>query len=96
MHVFMVYVRDQNFCQLLPEELNRSTSDDARLQVMAFPPLGIQTLAPVLRQHGHRVRLFDTCHPQMQAEHIAQAADAERPAAGSQPACPGGTCLCKQ
>jgi radical SAM superfamily enzyme YgiQ (UPF0313 family) len=46
---------------------------------MAFPPLGIQTLAPVLRQHGHRVRLFDTCHPQMQAEHIAQAAAAEAP-----------------
>jgi radical SAM superfamily enzyme YgiQ (UPF0313 family) len=46
---------------------------------MAFPPLGLQTLAPVLRQHGHRVRLFDTCHPQMQAEDIAGAAEAERP-----------------
>ena len=79
MHVFMVYVRDQNFCRLLPQELHRSSSDPERLQVMAFPPLGIQTLAPVLRQHGHRVRLFDTCHPQMQAEHIAQAAAAERP-----------------
>ena len=79
MNVFMVFVRDQNFCQLLPEELDRSRSDDGRIKVMAFPPLGIQTLAPVLRQHGHQVRLFDTCHPQMQAEHIAQAADAERP-----------------
>jgi radical SAM superfamily enzyme YgiQ (UPF0313 family) len=39
---------------------------------MAFPPLGIQTLAPVLRQAGHSVRLFDTCHPQMKAEHIAR------------------------
>jgi radical SAM superfamily enzyme YgiQ (UPF0313 family) len=48
---------------------------------MAFPPLGIQTLAPVLRQHGHHVRLFDTCHPQMQAEHIAREATAERPGA---------------
>lgn len=46
---------------------------------MALPPLGIQTLAPVLRHHGHRVRLFDTCHPQMKAEHIAQAAAQERP-----------------
>ena len=79
MNVFMVYVRDQNFCRLLPQELHRSSSDPERLKVMAFPPLGIQTLAPVLRQHGHRVRLFDTCHPQMQAEHIAQAAEAERP-----------------
>lgn len=46
---------------------------------MGLPPLGIQTLAPVLRQHGYRVRLFDTCHPQMQAEHIAQATSEERP-----------------
>jgi len=39
---------------------------------MAFPPLGIQTLAPILRRQGHGVRLFDTCHPQMKAEHLAQ------------------------
>ena len=79
MNVFMVYVRDQNFCQLLPEELDRSRPDDGRIKMMAFPPLGIQTLAPVLRQHGHQVRLFDTCHPQMQAEHIARAIEEERP-----------------
>jgi radical SAM superfamily enzyme YgiQ (UPF0313 family) len=79
MHVFMVYVRDENYCQLLPEKLNRSRFDDGRIKVMAFPPLGIQTLAPVLRQHGHQVRLFDTCHPQMQAEHLGQAVAKERP-----------------
>jgi anaerobic magnesium-protoporphyrin IX monomethyl ester cyclase len=79
MNVFLVYVRDHNFCQLLPEELGRSRSDDGRIKVMGFPPLGIQTLAPVLRRHGHQVRLFDTCHPQMQAEHVAQAVEEERP-----------------
>ncbi len=79
MYVFMVYVRDGNFCQLLPEELNRSRSDDGRIRVMAFPPLGIQTLAPILRQHGHEVRMFDTCHPQMKEEHIAQAVAEESP-----------------
>jgi anaerobic magnesium-protoporphyrin IX monomethyl ester cyclase len=79
MNVFMIYVRDQNFCRLLPEELDRLRSDHGRIKVMAFPPLGIQTLAPVLRQHGHQVRLFDTCHPQMQAEHIAQALGEEEP-----------------
>ncbi|MDD5670056.1 MAG: radical SAM protein [Candidatus Omnitrophica bacterium] len=42
--------------------------------MMAFPPLSIQVLAPVLRQHGHQVRMFDMCHPDMQAENIAQAA----------------------
>ncbi len=79
MNVFMVYVRDENFCQLLPEELNRSGSDDERIKVMALPPLGIQTLAPILRQRGHRVRMFDTCHPQMKVEHIAEAIEKERP-----------------
>ncbi len=79
MNVFLIYVRDENFCRLLPAELNQSRSDDGRVKVMAFPPLGIQTLAPVLRRHGHQVRMFDTCHPQMKAEHIAQAVAAERP-----------------
>ncbi len=79
MNVFLVYVRDENFCRLLPEELNISGPDDGRIKVMAFPPLGIQTLAPVLRREGHRVRMFDTCHPEMQAEHIAQAVKEERP-----------------
>jgi len=79
MNVFLIYVRDENFCRLLPEELNPSRSDDGRIKVMAFPPLGIQTLAPVLRQRGHRVRMFDTCHPQMKAEHVAQAVAVERP-----------------
>ena len=51
----------------------------ARVKVMAFPPLGIQTLAPVLRQQGHGVRMFDTCHPEMKAEHLAQAVEQERP-----------------
>lgn len=79
MNVFMVYVRDENFYQLLPKELNRSQSDDGRIKVMAFPPLGIQTLTPVLRQRGHRVRMFDTCHTEMKTEHIAEALEEERP-----------------
>ncbi len=79
MNVFLVYVRDEDYSQLLPEELGGSRPGDERLKVMAFPPLGIETLAPVLRQHGHRVWLFDTCHPQMKAEHIAQAAKAQQP-----------------
>jgi radical SAM superfamily enzyme YgiQ (UPF0313 family) len=46
---------------------------------MAFPPIGIETLAPIVRQHGHEVRMFDTCHPQMKAEHIAEAVRDEKP-----------------
>lgn len=79
MNVFLVDVRDGNFCQLLPDRLKKNGSDRSRIQVMAFPPLGIQTLAPVLREHGHRVRMFDTCHPQMQTAHVAQAVVDDQP-----------------
>ncbi|MBI5119234.1 cobalamin B12-binding domain-containing protein, partial [Candidatus Poribacteria bacterium] len=79
MNVFLINVRDDNFCQLLPERLAGSMPDDGRVKIMAFPPLGIQTLAPIVRQRGHQVRMFDTCHPQMKAVHIAHAAREERP-----------------
>jgi len=79
MNVFLIYVRDENFYQLLREELGGSKPGDERVKVMAFPPIGIETLAPVVRQYGHRVRMFDTCHPQMKAEHIAQAVEEKRP-----------------
>ncbi|MBI4832283.1 MAG: B12-binding domain-containing radical SAM protein, partial [Candidatus Lindowbacteria bacterium] len=79
MNVFMVYVRDDDFYRLLPEKLRRLMPDDGRVKLMAFPPLGIQTLAPGVRQRGHRVRMFDTGHPQMKAAHVVQAAKEERP-----------------
>ncbi len=79
MNVFLVFVRDHNFCQLLPRELAGAGTADGGIKVMAFPPLGIQVLAPVVRHHGHQVRLFDTCHPRMQAEHIARATLSESP-----------------
>ena len=73
MKVFLVYVNDENFYRLLPEDLGGSKPGDARVKVMGFPPLGIETLAPVLRQHGHEVRMFDTCHPEMKEADVAQA-----------------------
>jgi len=83
MNIFMIYVRDEDYYQMLPERLNRSRSSNGSMngnvKVMAFPPLGIETLAPVLREHGHRVRMFDTCHPKMKVEHILQAVQDERP-----------------
>ena len=79
MNVFMIYVRDENYYQMLPKRLDRSQSSNGRIKVMAFPPLGIETLAPVLRQHGHRVRMFDTCHPKMKIEHIIHAVESELP-----------------
>jgi anaerobic magnesium-protoporphyrin IX monomethyl ester cyclase len=72
MTVFLIHVGDDNFSRVLPRELDSSPREPVRAKIMAFPPLGIQTLAPVLRQHGHVVRLFDTCHPQMKPEHLAE------------------------
>ena len=79
MKVFLIYVRDEDFYRLLPPELAGSRSQNGRIPVMGFPPIAIETLAPVVRQHGHDVRMFDTCHPQMKEEHIAEAVVAERP-----------------
>ena len=79
MKVFLIYVRDEDFYQLLPPDLVDSRFDPNRVQVMAFPPLGIETLAPVLRDHGHEVRMFDTCHPEMKEEHITKAVIEEKP-----------------
>lgn len=73
MNVFLIFVNDENFYRLLPQELGGSKPGDARVKVMGFPPLGVETLAPVLRMHGHTVRMFDTCHPQMKEPDIAQA-----------------------
>ena len=79
MNVFLVHVGDDDFSRVLPKALDKSPSDSKRVKIMAFPPLGIQTLAPVLRRDGHAVRMFDTCHPEMKAEHLARAVEQERP-----------------
>ncbi len=79
MKIFLIFVRDENFYNLLPEKLNRSMNDSTHIRVMALPPLGIQTLAPIVRQHDHHVRMFDTCHPQMKTKHILQAVKEQQP-----------------
>jgi anaerobic magnesium-protoporphyrin IX monomethyl ester cyclase len=79
MKLFLVYVRDEDFYNTLPVEKKNGSAVKGSIRVMAFPPLGIQTLAPVIRKHGHEVRMFDTCHPEMREAHIAQAVLDERP-----------------
>lgn len=79
MNVFLIFVNDENFYRLLPEERGGSKPEERRARVMGFPPLGIETLAPVLREHGHRVRMFDTCHPRMKEQDIAQALKEDPP-----------------
>jgi radical SAM superfamily enzyme YgiQ (UPF0313 family) len=79
MNIFLVYIRDKDFYRPLPAELDKQHSQDGRIKMMAFPPLSIQVLAPILRQHGHQVRMFDMCHPEMQLENIAEAVAKEQP-----------------
>ena len=79
MNIFLIYVRDEDYYQLLDPEKGGSKFGKDRIQVMSFPPLGIETLAPVVREHGHEVRMFDTCHPEMKVEHIAAAVRDESP-----------------
>ena len=69
MKIFLVYVLNEDYYQFLPEELGGSKPGNKRVKVMAFPPIGIETLVPVVRQNGHDVRMFDTCHPKMKGEH---------------------------
>ncbi|HPS21182.1 MAG TPA: radical SAM protein [Candidatus Omnitrophota bacterium] len=79
MNIFLVYVRDANFYQMLPAGQDRAGFPENRVKVMAFPPLSIQVLAPILRQRGHKVHMFDMCHPEMKLEHIAKAVASEKP-----------------
>jgi hypothetical protein len=48
MKVFLIYIRDEDFYHNLTEENGKPESGEI-IKVMAFPPMGIQTLAPVLR-----------------------------------------------
>ena len=79
MNVFLICVRDEQFYNFLPEKLNQSMGDSPNVRVMGYPPLGIQTLAPILRQHGHQVWMFDTCHPEMRTPHILKAVEEHQP-----------------
>ncbi len=69
MKVFLIYIRDEDYYNILPEKL-RKNSNSGHIEIMAFPPLGIQTLAPAIRSHGNEVSMYDTCHPEMKEEHI--------------------------
>lgn len=79
MQVFLIYVRDEDFYRMLPPELGGAETADGRVKVMAFPALGIETLAPVVREAGHEVRMFDTCHPRMKGANIADDVVSEQP-----------------
>jgi hypothetical protein len=71
MKTFLVNVGDDDFSRVLPSELDRRGGQRAG-EDHGLPAAGDPNLAPVLRQSGHQVRMFDTAHPQMKAEDIAR------------------------
>ncbi|RPI29549.1 MAG: radical SAM protein [Acidobacteria bacterium] len=79
MNVWLVNVNDQNFFRLMPGASDPANRPASRVRIMGFPPLGIQTLAAVLSERGHEIRMFDTCHPEMTADHIVAASAAGPP-----------------
>jgi len=66
MRVFLVHVRDPQF-YAVP---SKSRARNGRLQVMGFPPIGIMSLAAVLKRAGHDAVLFDQANPDTPDEFI--------------------------
>ncbi len=60
MRVFLIYVRDPHFFNLL----DGKRSADGKIRVMAFPPLGVMSLSAVLKRAGHECVLFDQANPE--------------------------------
>ncbi|MBW1785782.1 MAG: hypothetical protein JRK53_04065 [Deltaproteobacteria bacterium] len=63
MKTFLVYVRDEDYYQFLPEELGGSKPGDKRVKVMAFPPLGISGSKPWRRYCGGMVMMCGCLTP---------------------------------
>jgi radical SAM superfamily enzyme YgiQ (UPF0313 family) len=74
--VALVYVRDMNFCRIVPERL-RPPGD--RPWLMGFPPLGVLMLSAVLKRAGHECVLFDTGHPRHQPDDIVRYCKESKP-----------------
>jgi radical SAM superfamily enzyme YgiQ (UPF0313 family) len=74
--IALVYVRDMNFCRIVPERL-KPPGDTPWL--MGFPPLGILMLSAVLKRAGHQVELFDTGHPRHRPEDIVRYCETAQP-----------------
>ena len=76
MRVFLIHVRDPQFYAIPAKR----RSQDGRLRVMGFPPIGIMTLSAVLKQAGHEVVLFDQANPDTPTAVIIEELRRQRPA----------------
>jgi radical SAM superfamily enzyme YgiQ (UPF0313 family) len=67
MRLVLVYVRDPQFFTI-PDRRRPKTG---RIRVMGFPPLGVMTLASVVKAAGHECIVFDQANPETPDPFIA-------------------------
>src|SRR3989442_6575878 len=60
MMVFLIHVRDPQFYALPAKTRARN----GNIRVMGFPPIGIMSLASVLKRAGHECIMFDQANPE--------------------------------
>src|SRR5882672_6454882 len=75
MLVFLIHVRDPQF-YALP---SKTRAKNGRIRVMGFPPIGIMSLASVLKRAGHECVMFDQANPETPNEVILREIRREKP-----------------
>jgi radical SAM superfamily enzyme YgiQ (UPF0313 family) len=84
MKVSLIFVRDKRFYSSPSIKFTRNRTrnpypGNKTHYVFGEPPLGIMYLSAVLKQAGHRVSLFDQCHPHYSDESYVEVLQAEQP-----------------
>ncbi len=76
MLIFLIHIRDPQFYALPAKE----KSNNGRLRVMGFPPIGIMSLSAVLKREGHECIMFDQANPETPNEVIIDEIRRRKPA----------------
>jgi len=76
MLIFLIHVRDPQF-YALPA---KTRAKNGRVRVMGFPPIGIMSLAAVLKRAGHDCVMFDQANPDTPNEVIVEEIRRMKPA----------------
>jgi radical SAM superfamily enzyme YgiQ (UPF0313 family) len=75
LRVFLIHVRDPQF-YAIP---GKRRAKNGRIQIMGFPPIGIMSLAPVLKRAGHDVVMFDQANPETPNDFILKEMQRQKP-----------------
>src|SRR5881296_4291695 len=76
MRIFLIHVRDPQFCAL--SAVTRAIN--GHIRVMGFPPIGIMSLSAVLKRAGHECVMFDQANPDTPNEVIVEEINRRQPA----------------